>query len=148
MVADFLFSLLRDKKFPQFASASITLDISDLPNCTIENSVFKIFINDGPLIPLAISQNNSSEVIHKITNANSPIPGFDISSAFMNESTLRVISKVVCKNDDIFEAKKVKYFSKHLFSSAKEAQSAKLKQKYNIHLSFYSTWDIQLWTVA
>ena len=99
----FLFSLLRDKKFPQFASASITLDISDLPNCTIDNSVFKIFINDGPLIPLAISQNSSSEVIHKITNANSPIPGFDISSAFMNESTLRVISKVVCKNDDIFE---------------------------------------------
>jgi hypothetical protein len=109
----FLFSLLRDKKFPQFSSASITLDISDLPNCTIDNSVFKIFINDGPLIPLAISQNSSSEVIHKITNANSPIPGFDISSAFMNESTLRVISKVVCKNDDIFEAKRLFKLSKN-----------------------------------
>ena len=84
-----------------------------MPNCTIDNSVFKIFINDGPLIPLAISQNSSSEVIHKITNANSPIPGFDISSAFMNESTLRVISKVVCKNDDIFEAKRLFKLSKN-----------------------------------
>ena len=109
----FLFSLLRDKKFPQFASASITLDISDLPKCAIENSVFKIFINDGPLIPLAISQNNSSEVVHKITNANSPIPGFDISSAFMNESTLRIISKVICENDDIFEANRLFKLSKN-----------------------------------
>jgi hypothetical protein len=46
-------------------------------------------------------------VIHKITNANSPIPGFDISSAFMNESTLRIISKVLVKNGDIFEAKRL-----------------------------------------
>ena len=109
----FLFSLLRDKRFPQFAIASITLDISNLPECNIENSIFKVFINDGPLIPLAISQNNSSEVIHKITNANSPIPGFDISSAFMNESTLRIISKVNCKNQDIFEAKRLFKLSKN-----------------------------------
>lgn len=103
----FLFSLLRDKRFPQFAIASITLDISTLPLCLIENSVFKVFINDGPLIPLAILQSNSSETIHKVTNLNSPIPGFDITSAFMNESTLRIISKVSCNNNDIFEAKRL-----------------------------------------
>lgn len=109
----FLFSLLRDKKFPQFASASITLDISDLPECAIDNSIFKIFINDGPLIPLAISQSSSSMAIYTITNVNSPIPGFDISSAFMNESTLRIISKVTCQNGDIFEAKRLFKLSKN-----------------------------------
>tara|TARA_B100000965_G_scaffold327425_1_gene290226 strand:- start:42 stop:821 length:780 start_codon:yes stop_codon:yes gene_type:complete len=108
----FLFSLLRDKRFPQFATASITLDISMLPQCIILNSIFKVFINDGPLIPLAILQSNSNEIIHKLTNANSPIPGFDISSAFMNESTLRIISKITCKNDDIFEAKRLYKLSK------------------------------------
>ena len=40
----FLFSLLRDKKFPQFASASITLDISILPKCSFDNSIFNFII--------------------------------------------------------------------------------------------------------
>ena len=49
----------------------------------------------------------------KITNNNSPIPGFDISSAFMNESTLRITIKVACENEDIFEAKKLYKLSKN-----------------------------------
>ena len=35
------------------------------------------------------------------------------SSAFMNESTLRIISKVICENDDIFEAKRLFKLSKN-----------------------------------
>ena len=109
----YLFSVLRDKRFPEFADASISLDISLLPTCDINNSIVKVFINDGPLIPLAVFQNNSSELILKITNNNSPIPGFDISSAFMNESTLRITTKVACENEDIFEAKKLYKLSKN-----------------------------------
>ena len=58
-----------------------------------------MFINNGPEIPIAEKQfSQINEIL--VINADSAIPGFDIASALLNNETIEINIKILCKNSE------------------------------------------------
>ncbi|MDA9046197.1 hypothetical protein N9H86_03560, partial [Gammaproteobacteria bacterium] len=59
----------------------------------------EVFIMNGPDIPIAkINVNKNTMAI--LNNTSSSIPGFDISSAYLNKETVDIQFSLMCINSD------------------------------------------------
>ena len=94
-----LYRDLRDSKFPLFANATILIDFDRPPNCSNYSGLVEIFIMNGPDIPIAkINVNENTMAI--LNNTSSSIPGFDVSSAYLNKETIDIQFSLICKNSE------------------------------------------------
>ena len=94
-----LYRDLRDSKFPLFANATILIDFDRPPNCSNYSGLVEIFIMNGPDIPIAkINVNENTMAI--LNNTSSSIPGFDVSSAYLNKETVDIQFSLMCKNSE------------------------------------------------
>ena len=94
-----LYRDLRDSKFPLFANATILIDFDRPPNCSNYSGLVEIFIMNGPNIPIAkINVNENTMAI--LNNTSSSIPGFDVSSAYLNKETVDIQFSLICKNSE------------------------------------------------
>ena len=94
-----LYRDLRDSKFPLFANATILIDFDRPPNCSNYSGLVEIFIMNGPDIPIAkINVNENTMAI--LNNTSSSIPGFDVSSAYLNKETVDIQFSLICKNSE------------------------------------------------
>ena len=93
-----MYTSLRDAKFPEFSEVS--LKISDQSNypCPFTNGEIKLFILNGPEIPIGEKIFYSQERI-EITNRSSLIPGFDLASAYLNNETIEMNISINCENN-------------------------------------------------
>ena len=94
-----LYRDLSDSKFPLFANATILIDFDRPPNCSNYSGLVEIFIMNGPDIPIAkIIVNENTMAI--LNTTSSSIPGFDISSAYLNKETVDIQFSLMCTNSD------------------------------------------------
>ena len=94
-----LYRDLRDSKFPLFANATILIDFDRPPNCSNYSGLVEIFIMNGPDIPIAkINVNENTMAV--LNNTSSSIPGFDVSSAYLNKETVDIQFSLICKNSE------------------------------------------------
>ena len=94
-----LYRDLRNSKFPLFANATILIDFDRPPNCSNYSGLVEIFIMNGPDIPIAkINVNENTMAI--LNNTSSSIPGFDVSSAYLNKETVDIQFSLMCKNSE------------------------------------------------
>ena len=94
-----LYRDLRNSKFPLFANATILIDFDRPPNCSNYSGLVEIFIMNGPDIPIAkINFNENTMAI--LNNTSSSIPGFDVSSAYLNKETVDIQFSLMCKNSE------------------------------------------------
>mgnify|MGYP003322671747 FL=1 len=101
-IRDSMYTTLRDAKFPEFSKAAFTISDKSYYPCIFSDGVISLFILNGPDIPIGESRFLNQESI-EISNINSLIPGFDLSSAYLNNETVELNLSVNCdKNDDIY----------------------------------------------
>ena len=94
-----LYRDLRDSKFPLFANSTIFIDFDRPTNCSNYEGLVEVFIMNGPDIPIAkINVNKNTMAI--LNNTSSSIPGFDISSAYLNKETVDIQFSLMCINSD------------------------------------------------
>ena len=94
-----LYRDLRDSKFPLFANATILIDFDRPPNCSNYSGLVEIFIMNGPDIPIA-KTNVNENTMAILNNTSSSIPGFDVSSAYLNKETVDIQFSLICKNSE------------------------------------------------
>ena len=98
-----LYSILRDKKFPDYANASIFTSFLVPNNCDFDSINLILSIQDGPAVPIAkLISNDPSKLSFYISNTDAMIPGFDIASALMNKEQIIVNSMLKCKANNSF----------------------------------------------
>ena len=91
-----LFTQLRDTKFPEYKNSSFQISSDSYFPCDVEEGSVRLFINNGPEIPIAEKQfSQINEIL--VINADSAIPGFDIASAHLNNETIEINIKILCK---------------------------------------------------
>ena len=91
-----LFTQLRDTKFPEYKNSSFQISSDSYFPCDVEEGLVRLFINNGPEIPIAEKQFSQINEIF-VLNADSTIPGFDIASAHLNNETIEINIKILCK---------------------------------------------------
>lgn len=91
-----LFTQLRDTKFPEYKNSSFQISSDSYFPCDVEEGSVRLFINNGPEIPIAEKQFSQINEIF-VLNADSTIPGFDIASAHLNNETIEINIKILCK---------------------------------------------------
>ena len=91
-----LFTQLRDTKFPEYKNSSFQISSDSYFPCDVQEGLVKLFINNGPEIPIAEKQFSQINEIF-VLNADSTIPGFDIASAHLNNETIEIDIKILCK---------------------------------------------------
>ena len=94
-----LYIQLRDTKFPEYKDSSFQISSDSYFPCDIETGLVSLYINNGPEIPVAEKQFSQLDEIF-LTNANSIIPGFDIASAHLNNETIEIDIKILCKSSE------------------------------------------------
>ena len=100
-----LYSILRDKKFPDFAFSSINTDFVLPKNCNFVSIQLNAFINEGPAVPIAQIQSEDSKIMSiSITNQDALIPGFDLASALINDEDIVLNSQLNCQNNLTFSS--------------------------------------------
>ena len=95
-----LYRNLRDAKFPLFANSTILIDFDKPANCSNYSGSIEVFIMNGPDIPIA-KINIDETIMAIINNSSSSIPGFDVSSAYLNKETVDIQFSLNCKNSEI-----------------------------------------------
>ena len=94
-----MYTLLRDTRFPEFASAAIEIESSNPENC-LDNSVdIELEIVNGPGVPIGKKNLNNANIF-SISNNDSLIPGFDIASALLNNESIEIFINLNCINSD------------------------------------------------
>ena len=96
-----LFTQLRDTKFPEYKNSSFQISSDSYFPCDVQEGLVKLFINNGPEIPIAEKQFSQINEIF-VLNADSTIPGFDIASAHLNNETIEIDINILCKNLEKF----------------------------------------------
>tara|TARA_A100001035_G_scaffold261444_1_gene240404 strand:+ start:312 stop:1088 length:777 start_codon:yes stop_codon:yes gene_type:complete len=91
-----LFTQLRDTKFPEYKNSSFQISSDSYFPCDVQEGLVKLFINNGPEIPIAEKQFSQINEIF-VLNADSTIPGFDIASAYLNNETIEIDIMILCK---------------------------------------------------
>ena len=92
-----LFTQLRDTKFPEYKNSSFQISSDSYFPCDVEEGSVRLFINNGPEIPIAEKQFSQINEIF-VLNADSTIPGFDIASAHLNNETIEINMNILCKS--------------------------------------------------
>jgi len=92
-----LFTQLRDTKFPEYKNSSFQISSDSYFPCDVEEGLVRLFINNGPKIPIAEKQFSQINEIF-VLNADSTIPGFDIASAHLNNETIEIDIMILCKS--------------------------------------------------
>ena len=88
----------------------------------INNGIVKLFIMNGPDIPIAQSEfTNIYDV--KLTNANSIISGFDLASAYLNNETIELEINIFCINSENFISKNLIVLNKNSSSNTYKINS-------------------------
>ena len=95
-----LYTNLRDAKFPLFANANLSIEKDSEFPCTEFSGSIKLFILNGPEIPIAEKLFKQSEEIY-VSNKDSLIPGFDLSSAYLNDETIQSVIAINCKDTSL-----------------------------------------------
>ena len=91
---------LRDLKYPDLANSKVLLSIENPPNCNLQSLQFFVSILGGPQINIAareIISPNIEELI-SLDKSNSLVRGFDITSAFLQQETIKVEAQAKCDN--------------------------------------------------
>ena len=84
----------------------------------------KFFILNGPEIPIAEKLFKQSEEIY-VSNKDSLIPGFDLSSAYLNDETIESVIAINCKDTSL------NFLSKDLIVLEKNQPSLNYKIELN-----------------
>ena len=92
-----LFTQLRDAKFPEYKNSSFQISSDSYFPCDVEEGMVRLFINNGPEIPIAEKQFSQIDEMF-VLNTDSTIPGFDIASAHLNKETIEINIKILCKS--------------------------------------------------
>jgi hypothetical protein len=117
-----LYTNLRDAKFPEFTSASFDFDKSSKLPCLTNNGIVKLFIMNGPDIPIAQSEFTNIYDVN-LTNADSIIPGFDLASAYLNNETIELEINIFCINSENFISKNLIVLNKNSSSNTYKINS-------------------------
>ena len=100
-----LYTSLRNAKFPQFKDASFIIDKDSRFPCSFKNAIAKLFVMNGPEIPIAQKEFESIGRA-KLTNLDSVIPGFDLASAHLNNETIEFNLDIFCiENGEVFSVR-------------------------------------------
>ena len=94
-----LYTQLRDANFPEYKNSSFQISSDSYLPCDVEEGVVRLFINNASAIPIAEKQFSQINEIF-LLNADSTIPGYDIASALLNNATIEVNIKILCKNSE------------------------------------------------
>ena len=92
-----LFTQLRDTKFPEYKNSSFQISSDSYFPCDVEEGSVRLFINNGPEIPIAEKQFSQIDEMF-VLNTDSTIPGFDIASAHLNKETIEINIRILCKS--------------------------------------------------
>lgn len=100
-----LYTILRDKKYPDFAFSSINTDFVLPENCKFVSIQLTAFIDKGPAVPIAQIQSQDSTIMSiSISNQDALIPGFDLASALINDEDILLNSLLNCQNNLSFSS--------------------------------------------
>ena len=100
-----LYTILRDKKYPDFVFSSINTDFVLPENCKFVSIQLTAFIDKGPAVPIAQIQSQDSKIMNiSISNQDALIPGFDLASALINEEDILLNSLLNCQNNLSFSS--------------------------------------------
>ena len=100
-----LYTILRDKKYPDFAFSSINTDFVLPENCKFVSIQLTAFIDNGPAVPIAQIQSQDSTIMSiSISNQDALIPGFDLASALINDEDILLNSLLNCQNNLSFSS--------------------------------------------
>ena len=93
------YTMLRDLKFPISKEVALMVDLSSLDSleCSILESEIEVYINNGPEIPIASKKSSDLDKI-LLDSSHSLIPGFDLSSAYLNNEEMLLEAKILCEN--------------------------------------------------
>ena len=94
-----LYTQLRDSNFPEYKNSSFQISSDSYFPCDVEEGLISLFINNAPEIPIAEKQFSQINEIF-LANTDSTIPGFDIASALLNNETIEINIKILCKNSE------------------------------------------------
>ena len=94
-----LYTQLRDTNFPEYKNSSFQISSDSYFPCDVEEGLISLFIDNAPEIPIAKKQFSQINEIF-LLNADSTIPGFDIASALLNNETIEINIKILCKNSE------------------------------------------------
>ena len=91
--------MLRDLKFPISKEVALMVDLSSIDSleCSILESQIEAYINNGPQIPIASKKSSDLDKI-LLDSSHSLIPGFDLSSAYLNNEEMLLEAKILCEN--------------------------------------------------
>ena len=94
-----LYTQLRDTNFPEYKNSSFQISSDSYFPCDVEEGLISLFIDNAPEIPIAEKQFSQINEIF-LANTDSTIPGFDIASALLNNETIEINIKILCKNSE------------------------------------------------
>ena len=92
-----MYTLLRDTRFPAFASAAIEIESTNPEDCLDNQVDIELEIVNGPGVPIGKKNLNNTNMF-SISNNDSLIPGFDIASALLNNESIEIFIKLNCIN--------------------------------------------------
>ncbi len=125
-----LYRSLRDAKFPNYSEFILTISFQGGMPCKLDSGKAKVYISDGPKLPLAeLDFFNGNNI--KITNDNSLVPGFDLTSALMNAETVNLDISINCTNNSFYNFNSLFLFAdidKSLLVKIKPNQWSLIKQ--------------------
>ena len=111
-----LYTSLRDAKFPEFSGAIFKITDESYFPCIFSDGEIRLLILNGPDIPIGENKFLNQETI-EISNKNSLIPGFDLSSAYLNNETLELSLLINCdESGDIYSLNNLIVLSPNMLS--------------------------------
>jgi len=111
-----MYTSLRDAKFPEFSGATFKISDESYFPCIYSDGEIRLFILNGPDIPIGENKFLNQESI-EISNKNSLIPGFDLSSAYLNNETIELNLLINCdESGDIYSINNLIVLSPNMLS--------------------------------
>jgi hypothetical protein len=116
-----LYTKLRDSKFPAFAASNFLLKLEPISDCREFSGQIELFIMNGPNLPIAKKNfENVSQV--SLSNIDSSIPGFDLTSVYLNRETTELKVALRCLNS----SRNLKYETSILFDQNSSSNTYKI----------------------
>ena len=95
-----LYTKLRDSKFPAFADSNFILKLEPISECEEFEGKIELFIMNGPNLPIA-KKNFENLLQISLSNLDSSIPGFDLTSVYLNRETTDLKVALKCVNSSL-----------------------------------------------
>jgi hypothetical protein len=89
---------LRDSKYPNIADSQLLLNLEKPLNCSIQSLEFFVSIPGGPEVDIASKKITSVDIStpFKLNKSDALVRGFDITSAFLQQETIKIEALVEC----------------------------------------------------